>query len=196
MADEAIAKVFVLFLLHILVDFLKFCKVNGCVIGNSNLVVFVGPFISKKERQQQVTELQGVSIFDSNISLSQSAQNFTNVYVKDLNTSANEPEVFALFSKYGKVTSGVIMKNDNGASKGFGFFNYETHEQAQAAVEALNNFEFLGKRIYVARAQKLSERRRELEQTYKSYLMDHLRKGTNLYVKNLDDDVTDSMLQG
>jgi polyadenylate-binding protein len=116
--------------------------------------------------------------------------------VKDLNTSANEADVFALFSKYGKVTSGVIMKNDNGASKGFGFFNYEAHEQAQAAVEALNNFEFLGKRIYVARAQKISERRRELEQTYKSYLMDHLRKGTNLYVKNLDDDVTDSMLQG
>jgi polyadenylate-binding protein len=159
MADEAIA------------------KVNQCVIGNSNLVVFVGPFISKKERQQQ------------------NAQNFTNVYVKDLNPNATYAEVDALFSKYGKITSGVIMKNDNGVSRGFGFFNYETHEQAKAAVEALNGFEFQGKRIYVARAQKKSERRQELQQTYKSYLMDHLRKGTNLYVKNLDDDVTDSMLQ-
>jgi polyadenylate-binding protein len=159
MADEAIA------------------KVNGCTIGSSNLVVYVGPFISKKERQQQ------------------NAANFTNVYVKDLNPNATYAEVDALFSKYGKITSGVIMKGENGVSKGFGFFNFEGHEQAKAAVENLNNFEFQGKRIYVARAQKKSERRQELQQTYRSYLMDHLRKGTNLYVKNLDDDVTDVMLQ-
>lgn len=152
-------------------------KVNGCVIGSSNLVVFVGPFISKKERQQQ------------------NAANYTNVYVKDLNPNASYAEVDALFSKYGKITSGVIMKNENGISRGFGFFNFETHEQAKATVEALNNFEFQGKRIYVARAQKKSERRQELQQTYRSYLMDHMRKGTNLYVKNLDDDVTDVMLQ-
>jgi len=158
MADEAIA------------------KVNGCQIGGSNLVVFVGPFISKRERQAQ------------------NSQNFTNVYVKNLPQSATYADVDTLFSKYGKITSGVIMKGDSGESRGFGFFNFETHEQAKAAVEALHNQKYGDNTLYVARAQKKNERRQELQQTYRSNSMDPHRRGTNLYVKNLDDDVTDSKL--
>jgi polyadenylate-binding protein len=152
-------------------------KVNGCVIGSSPVPVYVGKFISKKERQLQ------------------NAQNFTNVFVKNLSLNATYEDVETLFSQYGKITSGVIMKTEEGKPKGFGFFNFESHEAAKAAVDNLNNSEFQGKVIYVARAQKKSERKHELQQTYRSYLMDSVRKGTNLYVKNLDDDVTDAMLQ-
>jgi len=149
-------------------------KVNGCKIGNTDLVAYVGPFIPKKERQQQ------------------NAQNFTNVYVKDISLEATYTDVDTLFSKYGRITSGVIMKNENGVSRGFGFFNYDTHESAQSAVEHLNGTEFLGKRLYAARAQKKNERRQELQLTFQSNL--NPKKGTNLYVKNLDDAVTDVML--
>jgi len=149
-------------------------KVNGMNIGSSDLVVYVGPFVSKKERMQQ------------------NAKNFTNVYVKNLNTNATHEEVEALFSKHGKITSGVLMKNAEGKSKGFGFFNYETHESAVAAVDNLNNYEFEGKVIYVARAQKRSERKQELEANYIALLKERMSKGTNLYVKNLDDEITDA----
>jgi polyadenylate-binding protein len=149
-------------------------KVNGMNIGASDLVVYVGPFVSKKERMQQ------------------NAKNFTNVYVKNLNTGASYEEVEELFAKYGKITSGVLMKNAEGKSKGFGFFNYETHESAVAAVDNLNNFEFQSKVIYVARAQKRSERKQELEANYIALLKERMSKGTNLYVKNLDDEITDA----
>jgi polyadenylate-binding protein len=58
----------------------------------------------------------------------------------------------------------------------------------------LNNTEFKDKIIYVARAQKKSERKQELQQTYRSYLLDNMKKGVNLFVKNLEDDVVDSAL--
>jgi len=149
-------------------------KVNGMNIGSSDLVVYVGPFVSKKERMQQ------------------NAKNFTNVYVKNLNTAASYEEVEELFAKHGKITSGVLMKTPEGKSKGFGFFNYETHESAVAAVDNLNNFEFEAKVIYVARAQKRSERKQELEANYIALLKERMSKGTNLYVKNLDDEITDA----
>jgi len=151
-------------------------KVNGCTVGNSPLIVYVGKFISKKERQQQ------------------NAQNFTNVFVKNLNLNATYEDVEGLFSKYGKITSGVLMKTEEGKPKGFGFFNFENHEAASKAVDELNNTEFKDKIIYVARAQKKSERKQELQQTYRSYLLDNMKKGVNLYVKNLEDDVADSAL--
>jgi len=114
--------------------------------------------------------------------------------VKNLSLNASYEEVEAQFSKYGKITSGVLMKTEEGKPKGFGFFNFENHEAATKAVEELNNTEFKDKIIYVARAQKKSERKQELQQTYRSYLLDNMKKGVNLYIKNLDDDVSDSAL--
>lgn len=152
---------------------LAVAEVNGKHIGASDLIVFVGPFVSKKDRMQK------------------NAKNFTNVYVKNLNTAASYEEVEDIFSKYGKITSGVLMKGQDGKSRGFGFFNYETHESAVSSVENLNNFEFQNKVIYVARAQKRNERKQELEANYIALLKERMSKGTNLYVKNLDDDITD-----
>lgn len=152
-------------------------EVNGKHIGSSNLIVYVGPFVSKKDRMQK------------------NARNFTNVFVKNLNTSATYEEVEELFAKYGKITSGVLMKTVDGKSRGFGFFNYETHESAVSAVDGMCSTDFQGKVIYVARAQKKNERRQELEANYIALLKERMSKGTNLYVKNLDDDITDAQFK-
>lgn len=37
-----------------------------------------------------------------------------------------------IFGKYGKIQSAVIMKDEQKKSKGFGFINYETPEEAQS----------------------------------------------------------------
>lgn len=64
------------------------------------------------------------------------------------------------------VQSKVVMRDQDGKSKGFGFINFDTHENAQRAVEELNNTEFHGKAIYVGRAMKKAERQALLREQY------------------------------
>lgn len=42
------------------------------------------------------------------------------------------------FTEFGKVLSLVISKDDNGESRGFGFVNFESPDDAMQAVEAMN----------------------------------------------------------
>lgn len=96
-------------------------------------------------------------------------------------------------------------KEDATVSLGFGFVNFAEHEAAVRAVENLNGVEFettvdgetLKQDLYVGRAQKKSERERELHAKYEAEKMDRIAKfqGVNLYVKNLDETVTDDMLR-
>lgn len=88
---------------------------------------------------------------------------------------------------------------------GYGFINFADHESAVAAVEALNGKEYtttingeeITQEMYVGRAQKKAERERELRAKYEAEKMDRISKfqGVNLYIKNLDDSVTDDMLR-
>jgi polyadenylate-binding protein len=90
-------------------------------------------------------------------------------------------------------------------SLGFGFVNFVEHESAAKAVEEMNEKEFeteedgekVTKALYVGRAQKKAERERELRQKFEADKMERIAKfqGVNLYVKNLDDSVTDDILR-
>lgn len=98
-------------------------------------------------------------------------------------------------------------KKDEGANQtlGYGFVNYAEHEAAQAAVENLDGKEYktvldgdeIIQQLYVGRAQKKAERERELRAKFEAEKMDKISKfqGVNLYVKNLDDSVTDDILR-
>jgi len=90
-------------------------------------------------------------------------------------------------------------------SLGFGFVNFVEHESAVIAIESLNGLEVetivdgetTMQELYVGRAQKKNERERELKAKFEAQKMDRISKfqGVNLYVKNLDDSVTDDMLR-
>ena len=90
-------------------------------------------------------------------------------------------------------------------SLGYGFVSYTEHEGAVKAIEGLNSKEFTttinGEEVtlemFVGRAQKKSERDRELRAKFEAEKMDRISKfqGVNLYVKNLDDAVTDDILR-
>ncbi|ORX89454.1 polyadenylate binding protein [Basidiobolus meristosporus CBS 931.73] len=153
--------------------------VNGMLLNDKK--VFVGHHIPKKERQSKVEELKA---------------QFTNVYVKNLDISVTLDEMKEMFTKFGAITSAVLATDENGVSRGFGFVNFEDHEQALQAVESLNETEFKGKKLYVGRAQKKSEREEELKRQYEQAKLEKLNKyqGVNLYVKNLEDDVDDDKL--
>lgn len=102
-----------------------------------------------------------------------------------------------MFARYGGVTSAVIQTDAEGKSKGFGFVNYEYHEDAQKAVDDLHDKEINGKKLFVSRAQKKAEREEELRKSYEQAKMEKLSKyqGVNLYIKNLDDDMDDEKLR-
>ena len=92
------------------------------------------------------------------------------------------------------------MKDQNGLSKGFGFVAYESHEEAQKAVESLNGCELDEgghETLYVGRAQKKQERQAELRSQFELQKQERIQKfqGVNLYVKNLDDTVSDDKLR-
>jgi polyadenylate-binding protein len=122
---------------------------------------------------------------------------FTNLYVKNLDTEVTQEEFTELFEQYGKVTSSIVQTDEEGNSKGFGFVNFETHEEAQQAVDALHDTEYKGKKLFVSRAQKKAEREEELRRSYEQAKMEKMSKyqGVNLYIKNLDDEIDDERLR-
>lgn len=149
-------------------------KVNGMLMNDKQ--VFVGPFKPRKERNTE-----------------ENKHRFTNVFIKNLDAGVSQDALTKKFAEFGKVTSCVIMPNDKGESKGFGFVNFEKPEDAQKAVEALNGNVINGKPIYVGRAQKKHEREQEL----RTQRLEQLQKyqGINVYIKNLDDTIDDDRLR-
>ncbi|KAI0831334.1 hypothetical protein BC628DRAFT_1353259 [Trametes gibbosa] len=154
--------------------------VNGMLLNDKK--VYVGHHISRKERQSKIEEMKS---------------QFTNIYVKNLDPDVNQDEFLQLFEPFGKITSAVLQVDDEGRSRGFGFVNFETHEEAAAAVEGLHDIEIRTRKIFVARAQKKAEREEELRRSYEQAKMEKMSKyqGVNLYIKNLEDDIDDERLR-
>ncbi|KAJ3732225.1 polyadenylate binding protein [Lentinula guzmanii] len=154
--------------------------VNAMLLNDKK--VYVGHHISRKERQSKLDEMKA---------------QFTNLYVKNLDPEVTEEQFRNLFETYGKVTSAIIQYDDEGNSRGFGFVNYDSHEDAQKAVDALHDTEHNGRKLFVSRAQKKAEREEELRKSYEQAKMEKLSKyqGVNLYIKNLEDHVDDDKLR-
>ncbi|KAK2599680.1 hypothetical protein N8I77_011414 [Diaporthe amygdali] len=155
--------------------------VNGMLLNEKK--VYVGHHIPKKDRQSKFEEMKA---------------NFTNVYVKNIQTDSTDEEFRELFTKYGDITSASLARDqETGKNRGFGFVNFTTHEAAFKAVEELNGKDFKGQDLYVGRAQKKHEREEELRKSYEAARMEKASKyqGVNLYVKNLGDDVDDEKLR-
>ncbi|XP_063065162.1 embryonic polyadenylate-binding protein-like isoform X7 [Engraulis encrasicolus] len=153
---------------------------NGMLLNDRK--VFVGHFKSRKEREAECGA---------------KAMVFTNVYIKNFGEQYDDEQLKNIFSEFGRTLSVRVMRDERGHSRGFGFVNYENHEDAQKAVEAMNGKELNGKVLYVGRAQKRLERQGELKRKFEQIKMDRIQRyqGVNLYVKNLDDTINDEKLR-
>jgi len=81
------------------------------------------------------------------------------VYVGGLPYSATEAEVEALFAEHGTVASArVITDKYTGQSRGFGFVEMSTPEEAQAAISALHSTEMGGRTLTVNEAKPMAPR--------------------------------------
>ena len=82
------------------------------------------------------------------------------LYVGNLPYSASDATLTDLFSQCGEVVSAkVITDADSGRSKGFGFIEMSTSEEAQKAIEQFDNKELDGRNIKVNEAKPKTDSR-------------------------------------
>jgi len=76
------------------------------------------------------------------------------LYVGNLSYDVNDKELAKLFSKYGKVVSGRIIRNrSSGKSKGYGFVTMGSGDDMEKAVSALDGTQYKGRKIVVNEAR-------------------------------------------
>jgi RNA recognition motif-containing protein len=82
------------------------------------------------------------------------------LYVGNLNYQTPEEDLRDLFAQYGEVvSSNVITDRDTGRSRGFGFVEMSSEEEANAAQNALDGQEFDGRQLKVNEAKPKNDRR-------------------------------------
>jgi len=140
---------------------------NGEVIIDGE-PVSVEPAKSKEERDREEAAI------------------FTNVYVKNVPLSWDKQQFDDFFSHFGTITgSQITFDEEMSRDCGIGFVNFETHEQAMAAIEGATGH-IVGegedaKTLYACRALKKAERERARQEKW---------QGCNLYVKHLPKNMT------
>ncbi|EMP28727.1 Embryonic polyadenylate-binding protein [Chelonia mydas] len=144
---------------------------NGMLLNDRK--VFVGHFKSRREREAE---------------FGARAMEFTNVYIKNFGDDMDDDRLREIFSKFGKTLSVRVMMDDTGRSKGFGFVNFEKHEEAQKArglgiiswqaVADMNGKQINGRMVYVGRAQKRMERQSELKRKFEQIKQERGKEAT------------------
>lgn len=159
-------------------------KVNGMTLEDQEVVV--GHFLRRQDRSSQ--------------------NEWTNLYVKQFSLAWTEDNLMELFAPFGEVASLKLARDFDGQSKGFAFVDYTSHESAAKALNELSGkvVEGLGPdgqpttfELYLNKAQKRVERLREIKYRTESAKAEQLGKyqGMNLYVKNIDDTITEDDLR-
>ena len=81
------------------------------------------------------------------------------VYAGNLSYGVDNASLEQLFAEFGAVASAeVIMDRSTGQSKGFGFVEMSSDEEAQAAIEGLSGREHEGRALNVSEARPRASR--------------------------------------
>ena len=81
------------------------------------------------------------------------------LYIGSLSYDTSEDDLKDLFSQAGTVNSAsIIMDKISGRSKGFGFVEMSSEEEAKKAIDTLNGKELGGRNIVVDEARPMKER--------------------------------------
>ena len=81
------------------------------------------------------------------------------LYVGNLSYRMTDSDLEQMFASHGSVSSAqIIMDRDTGRSKGFGFVEMASDQEAQAAITALNGKEIEGRALTVNEARPKEDR--------------------------------------
>ncbi len=75
------------------------------------------------------------------------------LFVGNLDFNVKDIELEELFKPFGKIIYAEIVRFFDKKSKGFGFVEMDTVEEAKTAMEKLNGTEFKGRKIVVNEAR-------------------------------------------
>ena len=82
-----------------------------------------------------------------------------NIFVAKLNFDTQEQDLREAFEEFGEVDSAkIIFDKYTGRSKGFGFVEMPNDDEAQAAINELNDAELDGRTIVVKKAEPKGNR--------------------------------------
>jgi polyadenylate-binding protein len=106
-----------------------------------------------------------------------------NVFIKNLDVAIDNKALHDTFAAFGNILSCKVAQDENGNSKGYGFVHYETDEAASQAIKHVNGMLLNEKKVYVGHHIPKKDRQSKFEEMKANF--------TNVYVKNIQADVTD-----
>ncbi len=81
------------------------------------------------------------------------------LYVGNLNYRATENDLGSLFSEFGNVDSvKLVMDKMTGRARGFAFIEMPNEEEANRAIEALHDKEFMTRNLLVNKARPMEKK--------------------------------------
>jgi len=84
-----------------------------------------------------------------------------NIYVGNLSPDVTEDDLKEAFKSFGQLESVNVIKDKfSGATRGFGFVEMPSKEEAKSAIEGLNGTALKGQSLNVNEARSRSEKRR------------------------------------
>jgi len=83
-----------------------------------------------------------------------------NIYVGNLSRQTTEDDLRKAFEAFGQVESANLIKDKfTGESRGFGFVQMPSKQEAQKAIEEMNGTDLMGRAVNVNEARPRAERR-------------------------------------
>jgi polyadenylate-binding protein len=131
-------------------------KRNGYEMGEPKLALYVARAQKKKERQENIKRQR-----QQNLLINQTKFKGVNLFIKNLDDHIDDAQLRAAFEPYGSIISAKVMKDmTRNVSRGYGFVNFSSHEEATKTVTEMhgNMMDGNSKPLYVAIAQRKEDR--------------------------------------
>lgn len=106
-----------------------------------------------------------------------------NVFIKNLDTAIDNKALHDTFAAFGNILSCKVAQDEFGSSRGYGFVHYETAEAANNAIKHVHGMLLNEKKVFVGHHIPKKDRRSKFDEMKANF--------TNVYVKNIDPEVTD-----
>jgi len=109
-----------------------------------------------------------------------------NIFIKNLDPSIDHKALHDTFVVFGHILSCKVATDEDGNSRGYGFVHYETAEAANSAIQMVNGMLLNDRKVFVGHHIPRKERQSKVEEMKSTF--------TNVYVKNIDLNVTEDEL--
>ena len=110
-----------------------------------------------------------------------------NIFIKNLDKTIDNKQLYDTFSQFGNILSCKIVKDEKGNSQGYGFVHFESEDSANQAITDVNGMLLQDRKVFVGRFRTRDDRQKETAKRQAQF--------TNVFVKNLPEDFTEDELK-